>query len=193
MNVEIIENIESVLPLFQLSNFDTVSIPNTQRVNISKIHVPCEDNLTDISFKTKAFREGRVCDSAGESPFHKAFKEYISRNPPILGLPESIGPGEIELYLPSGDIADVLFIQGKEWIIAEVKSKISDTADIYRGLYQCVKYQAVAKAFQSEKGLQPNCRVVLVLESEFPDELIELRNFLGIEVVSKVSIKSKNA
>jgi hypothetical protein len=124
---------------------------------------------------------------SGESPFHKQFKEFVSKNPQILGLPKSVGIGELEKSLPSGDIADVFFIHGKDWVIAEVKSKISDTADIYRGLYQCVKYQAVAEAYQIEKGFQPSCRVALVLENEFPVELIELKNLLGIEVIEKVS------
>lgn len=125
---------------------------------------------------------------SGESPYHKQFKEFISKNPQILGLPKSIGFGEVEQNLPSGDIVDILFVHGKDWIIAEAKSKISDTADIYRGLYQCVKYQAIVKAFQSEKGFQPSCRAVLVLENEFPDELIELKNLLGIEVIEKVAL-----
>lgn len=124
---------------------------------------------------------------SGESPFHKQFKEFVSNNPQILGLPKSVGIGKLEQNLPSGDIADVLFIHGKDWIIAEVKSRISDTADIYRGLYQCVKYQAVVEAYQTEKGFQPSCRVALVLENEFPVELIELKNLLGIEIIEKVS------
>ncbi|MBP7687962.1 MAG: hypothetical protein KA765_08645 [Thermoflexales bacterium] len=126
--------------------------------------------------------------SSGESPYHKRFKELVSKKPQILGLPKSVGIGELEKDLPSGDIADVLFVHGKDWIIAEVKSRISDTADIYRGLYQCVKYQAVVEAYQIEKGFQPSCRVVLVLENEFPVELIELKNLLGIEVIEKVSL-----
>ncbi|MCA9734602.1 hypothetical protein KC799_20885 [candidate division KSB1 bacterium] len=121
----------------------------------------------------------------GESQHHKQFKEFVSKNPQILGLPKSVGIGEVEKKLPSGDIVDVSFVHGKDWIIAEVKSNISDTTDIYRGLYQCVKYQAVAEAFQTEKGYQPSCRVVLVLESVFPVELIELKNLLGIEVIEK--------
>jgi len=124
---------------------------------------------------------------SGESPDHKLFKEFVSKNPQILGLPKSVGVGQLEQYLPSGDIVDVLFDHGKDWIIAEVKSKISDMPDIYRGLYQCVKYQAVAEAYQIEKGFQPSCRVILVIENKFPVELIELKNLLGIEVIEKVS------
>jgi len=124
---------------------------------------------------------------SGESSHHKHFKEFISLNPQILGLPKSVGVGKVEEELPSGDVADVLFVHGKDWVIAEAKSEISDTADIYRGLYQCIKYRAVAEAFQSEKGFQPSCRTVLVLENHFPKELVELKNLLGVEVKDNIS------
>ncbi len=124
---------------------------------------------------------------SGESSHHKRFKEFVSLNPQILGLPKSVGPGKVEEELPSGDVVDILFVQSKDWVIAEAKSKISNIADIYRGLYQCIKYRVVAEAFQSEKGLQPSCRVVLVLENNFPEELIELKNLLGIEVIDNAS------
>ena len=123
---------------------------------------------------------------SGESLHHQHLKEFISKNPHILGLPRSVGIGELEKKLPSGDIADVFFVHKKDWVAVEVKSKISDTADIYRGIYQCVKYQAVTEAFQIEKGFQPSCRVVLVLENKFPSELIELKNSLGIEVIENI-------
>jgi hypothetical protein len=32
----------------------------------------------------------------GESPYHKKFKEFVSQNPSILGLPKSAGIGELE-------------------------------------------------------------------------------------------------
>lgn len=124
----------------------------------------------------------------GESEFHKRFKVYVSQNPQILNLPKSIGHGLTEYPLPSGDIVDVLFVGKTDWIAAEAKSKISDIADIYRGLYQCVKYRAVIEAYQSEMGNLPSCRTVLVIENEFPQELTELKNVLGVEVIDSVSI-----
>jgi len=125
----------------------------------------------------------------GESEHHKRFKEYVSLNPQVLKLPKRVAPGETEYSLPSGDIVDVLFKDKVDWTAAEVKSKISDTTDIYRGLYQCVKYRAVIEAYQSELGHLPSCRAVLVVESEFPEELTELKNVLGIEVVDGVSME----
>jgi hypothetical protein len=123
----------------------------------------------------------------GESDYHKRFKEYVSRNPQILKLPKSGGVGLIEYPLPSGDIVDVLFMGQTDWVAAETKSRVSDTADIYRGLYQCIKYRAVIEAYQSELGNSPSCRAVLVVKGEFPKELIELKNILGVQVVDRVS------
>ena len=39
------------------------------------------------------------------------------------------------------------------------------------------------EAYQSELGYLPGCRMVLVIEGKFPDELIELKSVLGIECI----------
>jgi hypothetical protein len=128
----------------------------------------------------------------GESEYHKEFKEFISQNPQILSLSKSTQPGQLEYSLPSGDIVDVLFIGKVDWIVVEAKSKISDLADIYRGIYQCVKYNAIVEAYQSELGKPPSCRTVLVIENEFPGELIELKNLLGVEFIDNISVSKGN-
>lgn len=133
-----------------------------------------------------AMNKGRKY-GAGESPAHKKFKEFICSNPQILGLPKRLGRGETEFEFPSKDAVDIRFVLGNEWIAVEVKAIISDFDDIRRGIYQCVKYQALIKAFQAEQGLQPNCRAVLVLEGKLPEPLIPLRNLLGVEVIDNVS------
>jgi hypothetical protein len=122
----------------------------------------------------------------GESEHHRKFKEYISQNPHILNLLKRTKPGSLEYPLPSGDVVDVLFTGKTDWVAVEAKSKVSDVADIYRGLYQCVKYEALIEAYQSELGKPPSCRAVLVIENEFPDKLTELKNLLGVEVIDDV-------
>ncbi len=140
----------------------------------------------DYSHHLEAIRRGNY--GGGEGEAHRKFKEYVSRNPQLLGLPRRIGVGKVEFFLPSCDVADVIFKNGNEWVVAEVKSHTSDSHDIYRGLYQCVKYEFLVKAYQTEKGLSPNCRVVLVLEVKLPHELLDLRTMLGIEVIDEVQI-----
>jgi hypothetical protein len=100
-----------------------------------------------------------------------------------------VSHGEEEHLLPSGDSLDVFFEHRKEHFGVEVKSHISDTADIARGLYQCVKYQAVLEARQAASGHAKNVHTFLVIGGEFPAELIPLKNVLGVEVYDKVKYK----
>lgn len=132
----------------------------------------------------KIARKGR---GGGEGEEHKKLKEYVANNPAEFGLPKSTKPGKQEHSLPSGDSLDVFFIiqrQGhiEEHIGVEVKSHISGTADVLRGVYQCVKYQAVLEAKQVADGEAPNVRTFLVLGGKFPKELMPTKNTLGIEV-----------
>ncbi|MES2469418.1 MAG: hypothetical protein V4675_19085 [Verrucomicrobiota bacterium] len=119
----------------------------------------------------------------GESEHHKFLKEHVAANPGILGLRPSVAKGVNEYGLPSGDKLDVLFREVDEWIAVEVKSHISDDADLVRGLFQCVKYQAVLEAFLISTDRKPNARAALVISRPFPVELLPLKNVLGVEVI----------
>ncbi len=127
----------------------------------------------------------------GESEQHRRLKEYVAKHPRDLELPAAAGVGEIEFSLPSGDSLDVLFRVGEDWSAVEVKSAISDTSDIVRGLFQCVKYRAVIEGYQATRNLPQSVRTVLVLEGAFPAELTEMKHMLGIEVVDHVRLRSK--
>ncbi len=120
----------------------------------------------------------------GESLEHKRFKNYIAKHPTLFGLPPSL-KGLIEYELPSMDTVDVLFENGDEKIGIEVKSIISDVYDISRGLFQCVKYKSLIETEQIVNDQLANCRVILALEGQLPNELISIKNQLGIEVFEK--------
>jgi hypothetical protein len=134
-------------------------------------------------------QESRVSKygSGGESAEHKKLKHFVSQNPGILGLPDSVGIGETEKHLRSGDILDVQFFHRHEFIAVEVKSKKSKEADIVRGIFQCSKYVAVLEAQQAADGKQRRGRAILVLEAKFPEKLRPLCNILGTEVLDQVS------
>jgi len=125
--------------------------------------------------------------SGGEGIEHKKIKNFVANNPVNFGLPASLRPGEIEHILPSGDSLDVFFAHRQEHIGIEVKSHISSTSDIARGLFQCIKYQAVLEARQAANGHPQNVRTFLVLGGGLPVELLPLKNVLGVEVFEKVS------
>ena len=133
-------------------------------------------------------RQGGSFGGQGESPEHKHFKEYIAKNPKAIGLPMTLSQGSIEYEFPSADTVDVLFISKDEWIGVEVKAIRSPNDDLTRGIYQCVKYRALMEAVQMANQKPPKARVILALEGSLPQELVGLKNTLGVEV--KEEIKS---
>jgi hypothetical protein len=141
---------------------------------------PVPTNLDD------ELEEAKIGRGGGESEQHKKFKLFISKNPSVLGLSADIANGQQEYSLPSADTVDVLFTDNDLKIGVEVKSSISNTADILRGLFQCVKYKYLIEAEQTINDKFPNSRIILALQGQFPDELSLVKNLLGIEVIDKI-------
>ena len=126
-----------------------------------------------------------------ESEAHKRLKEYVAQHPESVGLNKSLAPGETERKLQSGDIPDVLFRDQNCRIAVEVKSRISNQNDLRRGLFQCVKYQALLRACRSLEGGIYEADAILAIEGSFPKELIPVRNTLDIWVES-VEVKGND-
>lgn len=137
--------------------------------------------LAPIAVDWSAQLNAAAALGAGESDDHRSLKEFVSRHPKLVGA-TGPRPGRVEHALPSGDRLDVSFETPGAWVAAEVKSGISNEADLIRGLFQCVKYVAVMRAVDSTKMIQREIRAVLVLEGRFPDRLVPLRNTLHVEV-----------
>lgn len=147
---------------------------------------PAKKNFSELNKKAEAGGRG-----GGESQEHRRLKNYVLKHPEVLGLPPNLTRGEVEHELPSGDKIDVFFEQRKVDIGIEVKSIVSDVADLTRGLYQCIKYRAVLEARQTANGKPPNARTLLAIEGELPNELVALKNILAVEVVEKVGVKNR--
>jgi hypothetical protein len=124
-------------------------------------------------------------NGSGESQQHIDFKNFIAAHPEILGLRSNVKV-TTEYLFPSMDAIDIRFENKSEIIGIEVKSSISDLADILRGLFQCVKYLALISAEQKVNDKKPNCKVILVLQNKFPEELNGIKNLLGIEVLDQI-------
>jgi hypothetical protein len=118
----------------------------------------------------------------GEGPEHANLKETVRKDPTLVNLSRSIPAGRTEAPLPSGDKIDVLFNISGNLLAVEVKSRISNDADITRGLFQCVKYKAVMEAERGALSQNYNVDAVLVLGRQMPKGLETLRNSLGISV-----------
>lgn len=125
----------------------------------------------------------------GESESHRFFKEWVFNNPASIGLAMKVAPVQMEYILPSLDAIDVVFHSRDTFIGVEVKSKISAEDDIIRGLFQCIKYDALIRAEQKLESKPLDCRVILVLEGPFPRTLIPMKNQLGVEIIDNIGLK----
>jgi len=126
--------------------------------------------------------------AGGESEQHKALKRYVAENPRVVDLPSRAGPGQQEYALPSGDSVDVFFSYASLRTAVEVKSRISDDADIARGLFQCVKYRAVLRACIVAENSDDSSDAILVLERNLPSELRSLATMFGVRVIENIRI-----
>lgn len=115
-----------------------------------------------------------------ESEEHRALKEWVSQNPKSIGLARTYGTGDIEHWLSSGDEVDVMFQRDASLRPVEVKSFRSSTADLKRGIYQCVKYRAVKEA--EHLPFEIDCKAYLVTETELPEQLKDRARVLGVVV-----------
>lgn len=118
----------------------------------------------------------------GESKEHLALKNWIARNPRILGGQIKYRPGDTEWEFLSADRADVMFEHDKGSLVVEVKSIRSDSHDLERGVYQCVKYRALLNAELKAKAKKPNGSSMLVTEVHLESELRELARLLNVPV-----------
>jgi len=143
-----------------------------------------EASLPDLEILKNAGRSG----GSGESEFHKSLKEYVALHPECIGLSNGLSPGQTEFLLPSGDTVDVLFQSMQRRIGVEIKSRISDEADILRGLFQCVKYLAILRACRSFEGASYEVAVILAIEGSLPKSLVSVRNLFGVHVVEGVCV-----
>lgn len=118
-----------------------------------------------------------------ESKEHRELKQYILNNPALLGLDDNAVVGVAEYLFSSSDRADVVFKEEVRFLAVEIKSIISNDCDLNRGLFQCVKYQALLRAEQKALKIPPTARSILVTERELPSSLSNLAAILGVKVV----------
>lgn len=143
--------------------------------------------LKNIAHINEIISKSRTYGSGGESDNHKNMKNHILNNPTLLGLAGNFHSAETEYLLPSADSIDILFKSSHDWIGVEVKSEISKQEDLLRGLFQCVKYRALLEAYAAVTDEKKDIRVLLAVGNSFPNELIPIKNILGVEVVDNIS------
>ncbi len=127
----------------------------------------------------------------GESKAHKDLKRWVKENPKAVGISAQRCDADAEWPIPSGDSLDVFFRTRACWTAIEVKSIKSSDGDLMRGIYQCVKYQAVLEALLFIEGNDVYVQVKLALEGGLSAPLRTLSNRLGVTVIEYVRSRKR--
>ncbi len=119
-----------------------------------------------------------------ETEAHKALKNWVAKNPRIIKSKISFQAGTTEWLFASSDRSDVMFEHSDGCVAVEVKALEASDAELERGIYQCVKYQALLRAELKAENKIPNGLAVLVTERPLPSELQNLADLLGVRVIA---------
>lgn len=125
----------------------------------------------------------------GEGEEHKALKKYICQHPECLNYKDVVF-AETEHPLPSGDSLDVYFeLSDGKHVAIEVKPSIAPDQDICRGVFQCVKYNAVMDALRKIECKGYEIEVLLVTAGKFSSQNKVLAEELDVKYVEGFKYK----
>lgn len=125
----------------------------------------------------------------GEGEEHKALKKYICQHPKCLNYKDVVF-AETEHPLPSGDSLDVYFeLSDGKHVAIEVKPSIAPDQDIARGIFQCVKYNAVMDALRKIECKGYEIEVLLVTAGNFSSQNKVLAEELDVKYVEGFKYK----
>ena len=128
-------------------------------------------------FRNKQFNYG------GEGQEHKTLKKYVYEHPESINM-NNVAVKETEYVLPSGDRLDVYFeLKDRTHVAIEVKPSTSLEPDIIRGIFQCVKYQAVMDALKMIECEDHRIKVILLVARKLVYHEKLLAEELGISYV----------
>ncbi len=129
-----------------------------------------------------------------ESPEHRKFKHYIASHPQRID--EALKRrGTVEKGFPSLDEVDVFFAKGSRAFVVEVKSQksLKNFADLKRGVFQCVKYKALAEAEDTLDGKQRTVFPFLAIEcSRLNPKIQAMADDLDVKII-KIAKKDVDA
>ena len=126
--------------------------------------------------------DGLNFPGGGEGEGHRRLREWVMTHPEAVDQKYAGRPTATEVMLKSGDRVDVVIYLPDKAVAVEVKSRVSNDADLERGIYQCIKYKVIMDA------MNMNAEAVLVTESGLPRRL---RSFARRHHVAHVWIERR--
>lgn len=137
-----------------------------------------------IAKKRKSGKDGSEKDGiprgrSGEGDNHKALRIWVTNNSKIVAPTLKGVRAETEVELLSGDRVDSVYYADGITLAIEVKSSTSNWYDLQRGIYQCVKYQAVLRAMDPREDAVVD--VLLITEEPLDGNLRALAKLIGVK------------
>ena len=181
---------------FVYPNYEKLSLPE-KKVFIAGVNEKaCADTKWDWVLKELGLKEAILLSEnrldtikrmqfsyGGEGFEHKSLKEYIFEHPGSINS-SNIVIKETEYTLPSGDRLDVYFeFEDRKHVAIEVKPSTSLESDIIRGIFQCVKYQAVMDALKRIECKNHIIEVILLVARKLAFQERLLAEELGISYI----------
>lgn len=118
-----------------------------------------------------------------ESDQHKNLKLWAANNPNFFVRFGKYQAGITEHSLRSGDSLDA-YLENKDTCLAiEVKASNAPGSEIFRGIFQCIKYRATLRAMQLAAGEPTNAQAVLLATFKVPSEASRLAKRLRVLIL----------
>ena len=136
-----------------------------------------------LEVQEKPIRVPRITTSfrGGEGDEHRHLKEWVKENPLAISRFGTFQVGRTEEPLASGDQLDVYFHNRELRLGVEVKAFNAPEAELFRGIFQCVKYRATLRAMQLAEGDIPNAQTVLIVQRPLVGDIRRLARRLRVE------------
>ncbi len=118
-----------------------------------------------------------------ESETHKNLKHWAALNPRFFSTFGKFTAGKNEFDLRSGDKLDAYLVNKEICLAIEVKASNAPDSEIFRGIFQCIKYRATLRATQLAEGEPTNAQSVLVTTRPIPTEAQRLAKRLRVIIL----------
>lgn len=118
-----------------------------------------------------------------ESQQHKNLKKWAAENPKFFIEFGKFKIGRNEELLMSGDLLDAHLENNETKLAVEVKASNAPDGELFRGVFQCVKYRATLRAMQFAVGDLPNAQATLLITRKPPNEVSRLAKKLRVKIL----------
>lgn len=118
-----------------------------------------------------------------ESENHKKLKDWTRKNPKFFSAFGNFKSGVVEFIISSGDRLDAFLVNHESRLAIEVKASNAPDDELFRGVFQCIKYRATLRAMQLADGEVPNAQAVLVTTRKVPSEVRRLAERLQVAIL----------